>query len=192
MASEEREQYFPYLREKLGDVPFSIDGPRKTFQNIGVWENCKRAWKMRDPNADYHLVLQDDAIICDNLIERIEELIKKTPGDYAYQLFFMGELAIRVEEKTKAEKDGFIIRKNLNSGVAIMLPTNQIERIMSLAEHNNTNIDDANIGYALNQISMKVIYPVPCFINHRSCKETPTLISRVETERVSQYFIDEK
>lgn len=192
MASEERQKYFPYLREKLGDVPFSIDGTRKTFKNIGVWENCKRAWKMRNPRAKYHLVIQDDAIICDNLIERIEDLIKKTPRDYAYQLFFVGELATRVEEKTKSEREGFIIRTNLDSGVAIMLPTHMIDHIMAMAERNNTNIDDANIGYALNRIGMKIVYPVPCFIDHRSCKETPTLISRVETERVSKYFIDEK
>jgi len=190
MASEERKQFFPYLKEKLGDVPFAIDTPRKDPKNIGVWRNCQRAWSMHDKSKDFHLVIQDDGILCENLLERIEDLIKKTPGDYAYSLYFGDELATTTEEKTKSEKEGFIIRKLLNSGVAIMLPTSKIKSIMEIADRNNTNIDDANIGSALQQLGMKVVYPVPCFIAHRSCKETPSLIHKGECERVTKYFID--
>lgn len=190
MASEERKQYFSYLKEKLGDVPFSIDAPRKHPKNVGVWENCKRAWKLHNPDSTHHLVIQDDGIICDNLLERIENLLSKTPGDYAYSLYFGDELACRVEEKTKSEREGFIIRKLLNSGVAIMLPTNKIDKIMEIAERNNTNIDDANIGYALQQLNMKVVYPVPCFIAHRSFTETASLVHKTPSERLTKYFID--
>jgi len=190
MASEERKQFFPYLKEKLGDVPFAIDAPRKDSKNIGVWANCMRAWSMHDKSKDFHLVIQDDAIICENLLERIEDLIKKTTGNYAYSLYFGDELATTTEEKTKSQQEGFIIRNLLNSGVAIMLPTSKIERIMKIANRNNTNIDDANIGSALQQLGMKTIYPVPCFINHRSCKETSSLVTRGESERTSKYFID--
>ena len=65
MAHPSREKYFGYLKERLGDIPFAIDTESK-----GVWENCKRAWKLYDPMADFHLVVQDDAIVCDDFLEK--------------------------------------------------------------------------------------------------------------------------
>lgn len=190
MASEERKHLFPYLKEKLGDVPFSIDKPRKDPKNIGVWQNCKRAWSMHDKSKDFHIVIQDDALISKDFIKNVEELIKKSPVDHAYSLYFGGELATTTQEKTKSEQNGFIVRRLLDSGVAIMLPTYAIDKVMEWGDRNNTNIDDANIGYALQQLGMKVIYPVPCFVAHRSFKDTPTLIHGTESERMTKYFID--
>lgn len=192
MASEERRHFFPYLKEKLGDVPFSIDAPRKDPKNIGVWENCKRAWKMYAPEASHHIVIQDDALISKDFMKHVEDLLKKTPGDYAYSLYFGDELATAPQEKTKAENEGYIVRRLLGTGVATMLPTYAITRIMEWGDRNNTNIDDANIGYALQQMGMKIVYPVPCFVDHRSFKDTPTLVHSTESERTSKYFIDGK
>ncbi|MFA5391718.1 MAG: hypothetical protein WC331_09890, partial [Candidatus Omnitrophota bacterium] len=40
MAHPSREDFFPYLRERLGDVPMAID------RGVGIWENCKNAWRL--------------------------------------------------------------------------------------------------------------------------------------------------
>ena len=38
MGHEDREEFFPYLKEKLGDVPFFIDKGKPGDQdNLGMW-----------------------------------------------------------------------------------------------------------------------------------------------------------
>ena len=68
MMHPSREKYKDYLKSKLGDVPFSID------EGIGLRANSKRTWLMYDKTADFHIVVQDDALVCGNFREKVIEI----------------------------------------------------------------------------------------------------------------------
>src|SRR5690606_1475387 len=82
MAHPKRAQYFDYLKQKLGDVPFLID-----HNSEGIWFNAKRAWLAFDPEAEYHAVIQDDMIIGKNFYENAEKYLTE---DCVYN-FYMGK-----------------------------------------------------------------------------------------------------
>jgi len=71
MAHPSRERHFAFLAEKL-QFPvsrFCID------QQNNLLENAKRSWRAHDPTADFHVVVQDDAVPVDNFRERAAAFI---------------------------------------------------------------------------------------------------------------------
>lgn len=162
MAHPSREKYFNYLKEKLGDVPFSIDG------GWGIWENCKRAWLMFDPNADYHLVIQDDAIIGKNFFKNIRKEIENH-SDHAFSFYFGNRKRFEDIAK-KAEKNGGISMGWVSWGVAICVPTNQIKKMLEYCDklpERYKKHDDTMIAKYLESIKMPVWYPMPSLVDHR-------------------------
>jgi len=184
MAHPSREKYFGYLKEQLGDVPFSID-----TKSIGVWPNCKRAWQMHDPSADYHVVIQDDAILCENFIEKAIEVLEKNKDRGTAFSFFYGTRQDWVEEGKKGMQDGFVIRKNLKWGVAVCLPVSKINYMIAHADTMTIKQDDTRIGRFLQFIDMRVYYPMPSLVEHRGDEES--LVGDVKGRRAFK-FIDDK
>src|SRR5699024_8527373 len=50
-------------------VPEPSEDPRQR------WAKGRRAWESYDPSADYHLVIQDDALVCEDLIAGLEKAL---------------------------------------------------------------------------------------------------------------------
>jgi hypothetical protein len=97
MAHPSREQYFPYLSDKLG-IPvsdFCID------QKNCLLENSKASWMKHDPDASFHCVVQDDSVLCDNFREKAEAFI------------FTQELK-RIREGRPAQGYNFFLKQDKN------------------------------------------------------------------------------
>jgi len=184
MAHSSRESFFPYLREKLGDVPFSIDKPGP--ENIGVWPNCRRAWGMFSSSATHHVVIQDDAIVCEQFRERAESLIGRTAErNCAYQ-FYVGKKRALEDEMQIERGDDLILHQTLWWGVAICLPVTMIGPMIEYADGLNLPQDDMRIRAFLKSRSIKICYPMPCLIDHR---HGPSLVGDPGTQRSSKNFI---
>ena len=119
MAHHSRKEFFPYLKEKLGDVPFSVDE-----HNEGPWNNAKKAWAMFDTEAKYHVVIQDDAIICNDFMKRAEDILMGSKAE-AFSFYF-GDRSPLKRLADRGMQDGFIELKGLHWGVAICLSTKLI------------------------------------------------------------------
>lgn len=159
MAHPARAKFFPYLREKLGDVPFSIDG------GWGLWENCKRAWRLYDQSAEYHIVVQDDMIIGRGFVERAETLMTK---DFVYN-FYMGKrprFATAVE-KAMREKAGFIILTDLSHEACWGIKTSRIEEMLEYCDRQKPKNDRVLNSYIVSH-KIPVLFPIPSFVDHRS------------------------
>jgi len=186
MAHPSRAEHFPYLAEKLGIGmdKFSID------TGFGLWENCRRAWELRDPTALYHVVIQDDAIVCENFRDRAEEAIYaalRRESNIAFS-FYYGRRANIAKEQAAALERGYAIRRSLTWGVAVCLPGPLIPDM--LRECNGmyfTPQDDARIGHFLKMRDVRVYHPLPCLIDHRS---GPSLVGDPGENRHAYAFID--
>ena len=172
-AHESRAEYFPHLRERLGDVAFFVDVDGE--KNLGCWLNNRRAWLAYDPRADYHIVIQDDAIVCENFQEKAQDFIKAHDNNKMAFNFFLGKQK-RGTENTEATfktamQDGFLIRRRNAWGVAICIPTKIIPQVIELCDkYEKIPQDDVRLGKALFALGYDVCYPVPSYIEHRKGK----------------------
>jgi hypothetical protein len=92
------------------------------------WDTGRRAWLAADPSATHHLVLQDDAIVCRDLVAGLEAALEYVPAE-AIVTPFMGrrrpmvekvENAIALADRTGA---AFVVMRPLNWGLGIIVPT---------------------------------------------------------------------
>ena len=198
MAHESRINRIDYLLETLGDVPVFMDyGKIGDPGNLGPWGNAKRAWKAFDPKADFHLVVQDDAIFGKRFVERLSGILKKHGKEYAYCLFANANGRKKDDEFLTALKrpQGIIIHKELYSAVAVSLPTGIIKKMIPFADKAEYDRgrgtwldDDARISEYLKHIGMKVIYPIPSLVNHN--KRLNSLIGLGHNKgRQAKFFI---
>ena len=170
-----------YLKERLGDVPVSMD----TDENI--WHTCRAAWEMHDPNAEFHLVVQDDAIICDDFLNRAESVL--TEGAHS---FYFGYRKNYVEQVAAALPTGEIVLPYLHWGLAVCLPTAHIRPIIrwgngcDLPPHH----DDTRIKTYLRSRGMTIRYPLPSLIDHKA--DVSLVTGEVNPKRCAIYYIDRK
>ena len=189
MAHPSRKKYFPYLKERLDGAIFSIDRER-----IGVWPNCRRAWLLRDPKALFHVVIQDDAIVCDNFRIRAEKVISDTfriMGNKHFAIsFYHGNKEEFADDARLALKRGYTVRSRPGWGIAICLPTAVIHDLIRECDTFSEPQDDERITRFLLNRNMEVYFPMPSLIDHRTIDETPSLVGDHGEDRRAFAFID--
>ena len=187
MAHPSRSQFFGRLREKLDNPPFSID------QNNNIIENCKSAWMLHDPDADFHIVVQDDAIVCNNFKERAvkfitdresERIVNKNPIQI-YNFFVRFE---HTTQMAQIEKQGYAIEARNRGGVAICLPVNQIKSVFEYYDTLTDKHDDERIGAWMMKNKYRVCYSIPCLIDHDD--NNTSLVGHNGLNRTAYKFID--
>lgn len=189
MAHPSREKFFPYLKECLGDVPFSID-----TESEGVWPNAKKAWSMFDPEAAYHVVIQDDAIVCEDFLNHAEEAIVKAGDvvkDYLPPIsFYFGNRGTLKGIARDGMADGYCFMPRTPWAVAICLPTALIPEMLAFTENLAVPQDDVRIGKFIQSKGMKVYFPLPSLIDHRTGEES--LVGDEGSKRQAFAFINNR
>lgn len=181
MIHPERQHFASYLEDNLGDVPFVYD------RGKGIWDTCRRAWQQRDPQAEFHLVLQDDAIVCSDFRKRAEQTLK---DGYPHSFYF-GYREKWIEMAEKGLRRGEIIKRGLNWGIAICLPQKLIEPMIEFADKSAIpdHLDDMKIREFLLSQNLSIRYPMPSLVDHRS--ELPSFVTgKIELGRKAYRFID--
>jgi hypothetical protein len=186
MAHPKRKQFLPYLRKKLGDCPVSMD------EGFGLWENAKRAWKMHDPKADYHVVIQDDAIVCNNFMEKAllvleqsEKVFRKRP--HICNFYYDKMLAPGNAEEIIQQ--GYITRGRIHWAVAICMPVELIDEMVAFGDSLGIPQDDERITAFMKSKNLRCYFPIPSLVNHRT--DVPSLIGNNDSvERKAWRFIE--
>lgn len=183
MAHPRRAEFFDYLKSKLGDVPFAID------DGCGLIKNCRNAWALYDLTADYHCVIQDDAIICENFYNRAIEVLEKAEG---LPVSFIHISPISYQKfKADREKFGAIKHLGLGGGVALCLPTKLIPEMLAHYDADNVTMDDHRIGRFTISKNLMWYFPIPSLVDHRTgnasiCNPKPS------ANRANEYIDREK
>jgi hypothetical protein len=191
MAHPSRSDFFPGIKEKLGDVPFAID------QNNNLLENCKAAWRLYNPSADFHVVIQDDGIICNNFKERAEKFITEREAERALNNWaatcynFYCRAFYPLDKMAEFEKQGYLYEGYNRGGVAICLPTNQIESMLKYYDTLPSLHDDVRISQWLATSKFRMCFAIPSLVDHDD--HNPSLAgSKPVIFRKAYSFIDDK
>lgn len=179
MAHPSRAQFFPYLKEKLG-IPlskFSIDS-----QN-NLLANSRAAWMKHDPHASFHVVIQDDALICDNFMEKAiafitaqeERRIREGRKAQGYNFFLKQDPNL----SPLWVKDGAYTDNVTRGGVAICLPVTHIQAMLAEFDRQRSKHDDDRISEYCKRNGVKILFPVPSLIGHRN--DVPSVASNKQS-----------
>lgn len=180
MAHPKRQEFFSYLKERLGDVPFSIDDGK------GLIWNCRNAWSMFDPTADYHVVIQDDAIVCNDFKNRAEKILEEAQG-LPVSFFHVSPLSYK-KYKEQRKETGHIIQPNLSGGVALCLPTKMIPAMLAHYDADTVPHDDHRVGRFLFSINTPIFFPFPSLIDHRV--GNPSIMWKKPSAHPANEYID--
>lgn len=78
MAHRARQEHAEELQSRLDrEAPIVYDPqPLPSPDPVQRWHTGRMAWEAHDPEADWHMVIQDDALVCDDLVSGLEKALE--------------------------------------------------------------------------------------------------------------------
>lgn len=141
-------------------------------QHDDRWETGRRSMLAHDVDADWHLVVQDDAILCGEFVPGVTKALAAV-GDHPVA-FYMGrirphaETVVRLAQAAIAARRAWIAARGPWWGVAIALRTHHIEPMLAWCDKATTipNYDRRIAAYFEKQ-RIRCWYSVPSLVDHR-------------------------
>ena len=179
MAHPARKEWAKDLAKTLG-CEISWD------RGAGVWRNRVAAMRMYRRGSSHHLVLQDDAILCSNFLDRARRIIldihDAKPG--AIVSLYRGHRRNMLVDCTAPKLE---VHRWLFWGVAVSIPTDMIEEMLRYCEDApGGEKDDTRLANFCRHHKTEVIYPLPCLVDHRSGK---SLVGDPAESRRAVWFV---
>lgn len=171
MAHHSRIGYLYSIYEQLEDPAIVLDSGY-----FGVWGNAKRAWNKIDPDSDYGIVIQDDAILCDGFTKKAEQFLTEHNGQIIS--FYYGN-------ETKWVKPQYFDAP-LFHAVALAIPTKLIPEMIAYCDtRHEVYGDDMKIKRWLISKNLTCRYSNPSLVQHR---DIPSIIDPQKPIRQSNIF----
>lgn len=173
MAHPDRAGQVDALRESLGQlVPVSWDAwgsPHRDHDRI--WGVARRAWEMHDQAADWHLLLQDDAIVAPDLLEAITKGLEHVPPQAIVSLYIgtgrpLSWVWQRLGARADSEGASWIVGPRSMWGVALALPTALIGDMIAYGDRQHGLADDMRVGRWARRQRLEAWFPWPSLVNH--------------------------
>lgn len=190
MAHPQRQAWVPELVASLdADVRVVWD------ERSDRWDTGRRALLAHDPDATHHLVVQDDAILCRDLVAALEQAVETT-GDHPLGLY-VGNVRPRQHEVMPAIKDAdrarapWVRMQGPWWGVGIVLPTDHIADAVAFGDRRRDVANyDLKIARRYGGLGIDCWYPWPSLVDHRHGAANPSLVNgRTGQNRRAHRFI---
>jgi hypothetical protein len=162
-----------------------------------VWDTAKAAWREAvrlNPDATHALVLQDDAIPCQDLIPTLRIISDL----YPLEPFCLTVIDYRLHgarrdyESTVQAGHPFWHSNAAVSAVGLMLPVRDVEPMIAFGDSYGTIHDDLKVRTFYKQQGRKLMFPIPSLLQHRNVDENPSLVPGNDgrwSDRSSSTFI---
>lgn len=149
----------------------------------------RRAWAAHDSLADWHVVLQDDAIACGDFHERLHDVLRAASGAGPVSLYLgtgrPRQSATRDAIRAAQPGDAFIEMPWLCWGVGIALPVAHIAAMLIESEHSSMPYD-FRISQVYEARRVPTQYAWPSLVDHR---DDDSLVHRaVDASRRAYWF----
>lgn len=179
MAHPERARFIPDLLKQMpGETEVVWD------RENDRWDTGRRALLSYDPDADWHLVVQDDAILCRDFMAGVvyaltplQELTEGIPVSfYTGKTRPYGEAIRRaVIEAQRMERNWLALRGPL-WGVAVALPTPVIDEMVETCDEYEIPNYDMRMAEWFHDRGKPCFYSVPSLVDHRVGEANPSLV----------------
>lgn len=169
MAHKKRAHHIPELVERLGLTADDVIWDRKNDR----WDTGRRAWDAIDRTSDWGMVVQDDALVCRDLIAGLEKAAVLLPERCLVSPYTgtRRPVASRVERAVNAARTAnasWIRMPSLNWGVAIMAPTDIIDKMLPWCDKQTYPNYDRRVGrFAIDVMRLPTYCTWPSLVDHR-------------------------
>lgn len=154
----------------------------------GPWPVARECWtRALESSGSHHLVLQDDATICEDFLEGCLALIAAKP-DNPISLYSNRKIC----EKAKAEDARWVMIPDGTWGVAMILPKSLITEFLDWSDrhiHPTFRPYDSRLAMFCVKQKIEVFCPTPSLADHEG--HAPSLIGndRTPRSRTARWFI---
>lgn len=167
MAHPSRKNAATALSLELGQYPFAA--PQIIWDEVNEeWHTGKRALQYGIGKADWHVVIQDDAILTPDFYRNLERAIFALRQQTLISLYTGTARPIpgRVAGAVRKSPDGSFLRfPQLMWGVGIVLPSSHIAPLLEFVEDIELQYDN-KIGEFYCRQGLPVYYTVPSLVDH--------------------------
>lgn len=174
MAHPDRCEQVAQLDRHLGNpglpVGWDDEGPPSRDPNR-AWRTARKAWELRDDGADWHLLIQDDAIANPDLLRVAACALRYVP-ERAVVSFYMGRNrpvpGVWTTLAKKADEQGaaWIVGPLLMWGVAVAVPTKKIPDMIEYADRKHQLADDQRVGRWAHSRGLEPWFTWPSLVDH--------------------------
>lgn len=172
MAVPARHKQAYALYKQLRQYPFEwvtiVEDEVAAGTHESEWNNGKASLLAGIGKGDYHVVIQDDAILTPNFYENIEGAITHAPSKSVISLYTgkARPFPQRVQEAVnKVVDETFLQYILLMWGVGIVIPTSHIKPMLEFVA-DRTEPYDTRIGIFYQRNRLPVYYTVPSLVDH--------------------------
>ena len=167
MAHPSRQAFVDEVSKSLDrDVPIVWD------RCNDIWDTGRRALLHHDADSDFHLVLQDDTIVCRDFVASVERALESIPADAAAS-FYLGAhqnaaapLAL-VHEMWDGHPYSWMRARDMLWGPACVIPTARVADCVKLGDDRNVRSYDQRILTWTRRRQVDVYYSHPSLVDHR-------------------------
>lgn len=191
MAHPSRAELVQRLLERL-DRPAEVVWDERNVE----WHTGRRALLAFDPAATHHLVLQDDAVVCRDLVAGLEAALVAAPEECCVSLYvgrvrpYTARVERVVAEAERAERHvSWIVMRDLHWGVGLVLPTALLPALVRDQDRMANVVEyDRRISRSLVRAGVPVWSTWPSLIDHR---DAPSLLHHGDDPRAAHRFVGE-
>lgn len=151
------------------------------------WDTARRALLLGTKYiARYHVVLQDDALVCRDLVAGLDRALTRLdlpdairpPRNAAISLYFGAAKPYtgRVARTARAADEAgasWITLPQLHWGVGLVIPTERLEEVIALGDRTHVLEYDRRLSTVFRKLGMPVWYTWPSLVDHR---DEPSLL----------------
>lgn len=136
-----------------------------------IWQNAKKAWGMHDGDADWHVVLQDDAIVAKNLMQCLPSALGRVPDMGMVSLYVgdgrpMSSLWGRLADAARACEASWIVGPRSMWGVGLAIPVRLIGGMVEYCSRLRGIPDDMRIGRWGRRAGVETWFTWPSLVDH--------------------------
>ena len=175
MAHPARDAHVTELQAALDrPVPVAWDSnPVPSADPERRWATGRAAWEAHDPDADWHMVIQDDALVAPDLLAGLERALTELGPEGLVSAYTGAGRAHQGAVKRALYHAGrlghsWLSTWSLNWGVAIIAPTHTIGGMLEWCSARPGRNYDLRIGQYYRDIQgWRTWHPYPSLVDHR-------------------------
>ncbi len=191
MAHPSRMKFVDELQKQLPDAKVHLD------QEKGIWDTASRAWRAYGRACLWHLVVQDDAILCRDFQIHAEAALRSVDPIRPVSFYLGGprphaEIVAPALDRVKQSDVPWLEMEGPWWGVAYALPVASIPEMLEWCDSvTETERDERRIAWYFARQQIRCWYTCPSLVDHRTNEEAPSLFQREASTRQARWFVGE-
>lgn len=182
--------------ELVEDLVARLDAPVDVVwdERNNEWDTARRALLAAGAGSTHHLVLQDDAIVCRDLVAGLEAALAHVPARSPVSLYVgrkrpLGNTLPAIAERADADRSRWLVLRDINWGVGLCFPTAIVAELVAESDGLSVAEYDARVSAYFARRGMPVYHTWPSLVDHRD--GASLLDGRAREGRVAYRFVGE-